>query len=90
MQIIDYNGEGRWSRAGILARYEELAKEKRRIRRRVFSMLRRGHVPNEFREYAKLVRKIGFDASEIPADVSDDKFVERFRSYFRAVAAGTN
>jgi hypothetical protein len=162
MDIVDYNGEGRWSRAGILARYERFATEwritrrdqspmehsdgnrrrvypvmdkviegieggdavciqigiefieenakfpfgkilkantaralrraelsddqKQRIRRRVFGLLRDGHVPHEFREYAKLVRKIGFDASEIPPRIPDNPYVERFRSYFNAAA----
>jgi hypothetical protein len=162
MSINDYNGEGRWSRAGILARYEQLVAElritprdvspmehskgdrkwvypvmdriiegieagdaacicigiefieedakfpfgkilksntaralrraelsedeKQRIRRRVFGMLRDGHIPREFHEYAKLVRKIGFDASEIPAGVIGNPFVQRFRAYFEAAA----
>jgi hypothetical protein len=162
MLINDYNGEGRWSRAGILARYEQLATDlliaqrnlspmehsegdrqwvypvmdkvidgieagdagcirigiefieedarfpfgkilksntaralrraelsddqKQRIRRRVFGMLRDGHVPHEFREYAKLVRKIGFNATDIPAGVAGNPFVQRFRAYFEAVA----
>ena len=162
MLINDYYGDGRWSRAGILARYEQLATElqikqrdlspmvhsegerqwvypvmdkviegieagdaacirigiefieedakfpfgkilksnaaralrrtklsedqKQRIRRRVFGMLSDGHVPHEFREYAKLVRKIGFDESEIPASVADNPFAQRFRAYFQAAA----
>jgi hypothetical protein len=162
MNITDYNGEGRWSQAGIIARYEQLAAElritrrdlspmehsegdrqwvypvmekviegieagdaaciwigiefieddakfpfgkllksntaralrrtglsddqKQRIRRRVFGMLCDGHVPHEFREYAKLLRKIGFDASEIPAGVTGNPFVQRFRAYFEAAA----
>lgn len=60
-----------------------------RIRRRVFDMLRRGQVPREYREYAKLVRKIGFTASEIPelaeeapAHTRARARAMRFRSYF--------
>jgi len=158
MNVTDYNGEGRWSRVEILARYGQYAAEakiipldlspmeheerghrwvypamskviegieagdracirigiefieedakftfgkilksntaralrravlsdsqKHRIRRRVFGLLRDGHVPHEFREYAKLVRRIGFDASEIPEVDGSDPYVERFRRYF--------
>ena len=60
--------------------------QKQRVRRRVFSLLRAGHVPHEFREYAKLVRSVGFAASDIPATPSPNPYVERFRSYFAAAA----
>jgi len=162
MDIIDYNGEGRWSRSEILARYDRYAgdagikrrdlspmevdgprghwvypvmdqviagieagdaacvrlgiefveedarfpfgkvlksntaralrraslteEQKRRIRRRVFGLLRTGHVPREYREYAKLVRKIGFDASEIPQVNAANPHVLRFQTYFRMIA----
>lgn len=162
MDVTDYNGEGRWSRADILARYaryaaglrivardlspaehsergrhwvypvmekviagidaadpacvrlgiefiEEDAKfpfgkilksktaralrraqlseeQKHRIRRRVFGLLRAGHVPHEFREYAKLVRKIGFDAADVPEVNGANPYAARFRSYFDAAA----
>jgi hypothetical protein len=59
--------------------------QKQRIRRRVFAMLRAGHVPHEYREYAKLARKIGFDVGEIPdVDLSDPR-VARFIAYFEMV-----
>jgi len=166
MDIIDYNGDRRWSRAEILARYsryvaeigiaprdlapmehsergrhrvypvmekviagieagdpacvrlgiefiEEDAKfpfgkilksntaralrraslsdeQKHRIRRRVFAMLRAGHVPHEYREYAKLLRKIGFDVSEVPDPATPSLYVARFRSYFEAAARPGN
>jgi hypothetical protein len=162
MEVIDYNGEGRWTREAILSRYaayarqfhieprdispaehsepgrrwvypvmnkviegieaddaacvrigiefiEEDAKfpfgkilksntaralrraslseeQKQRVRRRVFGMLRAGHVPHEYREYARLVRKIGFDASEIPEVDTESEYVMRFRFYFEAAA----
>jgi hypothetical protein len=60
--------------------------QKERIRRRVFGMLRAGHVPHEYREYARLVRKIGFDASEIPEVDRSNPFVMRFGSYFEGAA----
>jgi hypothetical protein len=162
MDVTDYNGEGRWSRAEILARYaryvtetgiaprdlspmehsergrhwvypvmhkviegieagdeacvllgidfiEEDAKfpfgkilksntaralrraplsdvQKRRIRLRVFGLLGAGHVPHEYREYAKLVRKIGFDVSEVPDVAAPNPYAARFRSYFEMAA----
>ncbi len=166
MNLIDYNGEGRWSREAILDRYARYAAELgiahrdlsplehnergrhwvypvmanvikgidaddpacvrlgiefieedgkfpfgkilksntaralRRaslsdqqcegIRRRVFSMLRAGHVPHEFREYAKLARKIGFDASELAFVSGMSPRVARFRSYLQAAARPGN
>lgn len=158
MEIIDYNGEGRWSHVEIEARYRRYAAEARiiprdlapmessnpvwrwvypvmnrviegieagdpacirigiefieengkfpfgktlkaktartlrraslsnlrksQIRRRVFGMLRAGHIPHEYREYAKLVRRIGFDASEVPEVDPTNFFAARFRKYF--------
>jgi hypothetical protein len=163
MSIIDYNGEGRWSRAEILRRYSSLASQlgvsprdlspieheergrkwvypvmseviegieagdaacvvigiefieedarfpfgkilksntaralrranltddqKERIRRRVFAMLRDGHVPHEYKEYAKLVRRIGFDAKSLDSiPASDNPYVMRFYNYFAQAA----
>ncbi len=166
MEVIDYNGNGRWSRAEILARYRRYAAEmgiaprdlspmelsergqhwvypvmekviagievgdgacvrlgiefieedakfpfgkilksntaralrrttlageqQQRIRRRVFGLLRAGHVPHEYREYAKLVRKIGFDASEVPDVTALNPYAARFRTYFEAAARRSN
>ncbi len=63
--------------------------QKRRIRRRVFGLLRAGHVPREFREYAKLVRRIGFDVAEVPAGAPENRYVRRYCEYFRLAAQGT-
>ncbi len=158
MEIIDYNGEGRWTRVEIEARYRQCAakegitlrdlaplehsdrtrrwvwpvmdrviegieagdlaciqigiefieedakfafgkilksktaralrratlsnRQKSQIRRRVFGMLRAGHVPHEYREYAKLVRKIGFEASDIPETDAANFYATHFRDYF--------
>jgi hypothetical protein len=163
MDVIDYNGEGRWSRSEILARYEQYVAElridrrdlsptehsdkqgrrwdypvmqkviegieaddlacvrlgvefieqdgkfpfgktlisntaralrraslsdeqKQRIRRRVFGMLRAGHIPHEYLEYAKLVRRIGFDINELRDVALANPYVVRFRSYFEMAA----
>ena len=61
--------------------------QKDRIRRRVFGLLRAGHIPHEYREYAKLVRKIGFDASEVPEVYAANPYAVRLRSYFKMAAA---
>ncbi len=166
MDVIDYNGEGCWSRAEILARYaryvaetgivprdlsprehsergrqwiypvmekvidgieagdlacvrlgiefiEEDSKfpfgktlksntaralrraplseeQKQRIRSRVFGLLRAGLIPHEYREYAKLVRKIGFDAAEVPEVNVSNPYVARFHSYFEEAARSGN
>jgi hypothetical protein len=64
--------------------------QKERIRRRVFGLLRAGHIPHEYREYARLVRKVGFDAAEVPdADVSNP-YIARFHSYFEEAARSGN
>jgi hypothetical protein len=158
MEVFDYNGEGKWSRAELLKRYAHYANElgisprdllptehveqrrrwiypvmdkvnegieagdqacirlgvefleedakfpfgrtlkantaralrrasltddqRFRIRRKVFGLLRDGHVPRHFREFARLVRKVGYEAAEIPdVDVSNPHAV-RFRNYF--------
>ena len=162
MEVIDYNGSGRWSQAEICARYGRYAlkvglaprdltsmqssergrrwvypvmekviegieaddpacirigiefieadakfafgkvlksntaralrraflsdEQKQQVRRRVFGMLQAGHVPYEFREYAKLVRKIGFEASEIPEIAALNPYASRFRQYFEMAA----
>jgi hypothetical protein len=64
--------------------------QKQRIRLRVFGLLRAGHIPHEFREYAKLVRKIGFDASDVPNVDESNPYAVRFRSYFQAAARARN
>jgi len=164
MQIIDYNGVGRWSRDEILGRYAAYAREigieprdlspdestdtnkgrrwiypvmnrvidgiaggdpacirlgiefieedarftfgkilkantaralrrtslsedqKERIRQRVFAMLQTGIILHEYREYAKLVRKIGFKLSEVPDVDPANFYASRFHHYFEQAA----
>jgi hypothetical protein len=57
--------------------------QKQRIRRRVFGLLRAGHIPHEYRDYAKLVRRIGFSADEVPAVNTTNPYVAHFRAYFQ-------
>jgi hypothetical protein len=73
--------------ARALRRWGRFSNEQKdRIRRRVFGMLRDGHIPHEYREYARLARKVGFDASEIPPVDEGNKYTVRFRNYFREAA----
>ncbi len=59
--------------------------QKHRIRRRVFHMLSAGFVPHEYREYAKLVRKIGFEWAEVPEVPQDNVFALRYYKYFEMI-----
>jgi hypothetical protein len=61
---------------------------KQRIRHRVANMLAAGNTPHEFKEYARLLRKVGFDevwprmAASPPLA---NKYAMRHFAYFRAV-----
>lgn len=69
--------------ARALRKYATLSEgQKSRIRRRAFAMLAAGNIPWEFADYAKLVRKIGYEAKEIPAIDESRSHVRRFRDYF--------
>ena len=65
---------------------------KTRIRSRIARMLRDGNVPREFREYAKLLRKIGFQdywpkmAANPP---SSNEHAMRYFRYFEAIVSGS-
>lgn len=72
--------------ARALRRTELSEEQKARIRHRVFGMLRAGRVPREYREYAKLVRAIGYEAREVPDAPTDNPYAMRFRAYFLAAA----
>lgn len=68
-------------------RRASLSDEQRaRIRRRVLGMLKAGKVPHEFREYAKLVKKIGLSESDLGEVPGTSERVTRFRSYLQAAA----
>ena len=61
---------------------------KQRVRHRVANMLAVGNTPHEFKEYARLLRKVGFDemwprmAASPPVT---NKYAMRHLAYFRAV-----
>ena len=61
---------------------------KTRLRKRIVSMLLAGNTPREYREYIKLLRKIGFAEywPKIEAEVPrSNKYALRYFSYLRAV-----
>jgi hypothetical protein len=65
--------------------------QKERIRRRVIEMLEAGYLPREFRQYAKLARKLGL-REFLPrikqvAELSSDVWVQRYCAYFEEYAS---
>jgi hypothetical protein len=79
------------SNAARALRRAPLADEhKLRIRRRVLAMLRAAYVPHEYKEYAKLLVRIGFDPAELDAlqphlNLAHPR-VARFNNYFQRAA----
>lgn len=73
--------------ARALRRAPLLPEQQRRIARRVFDMLQRGYVPHEYREYAKLARRIGFALHDLPAIVPQNRYVNRYWQYFQRAAS---
>ena len=62
--------------------------QKARIRRRVVKMLEWGNTPREYREYVKLLRKIGFEEiwPQIEAGAPrENKYAMRYFGYLRAI-----
>ncbi len=75
--------------ARTLRRAPLTPEQERRILDRIFSMLRQGNVPREYREYARLARRIGFRKDEVPEIVPQNEYVERYCRYFlREASAG--
>jgi hypothetical protein len=74
------------STARALRRAELTAGQKERIRRRVIEMLRTGYLPREFRQYAKLARKIGMSGWLQQLDRGmglDNPWVRHYCEYFK-------
>jgi hypothetical protein len=69
--------------ARVLRRAQLTTDQKARIRSRVFGLLGAGHIPHEFRDYARLVRTVGYTARDLPDVDSDDRFVRHFVDYFK-------
>ena len=63
-----------------------------RLRRRIVAMLLAGNVPREYREYARLLRRVGFENlwPRIEAGVSrQNKYVMRYFTYFEMIHHGS-
>lgn len=61
---------------------------KTRIKRRVAAMLADGNTPREFKEYARLLRKVGFDdlwPRMVASAPIGNKYAMRHFAYFRAI-----
>ena len=58
-----------------------------RILRRVFDMFRRGYIPRELRDYARLARSIGFSAADVPPVAEAPVYVMRYHRYLLAAAS---
>jgi hypothetical protein len=75
--------------ARVLRRADLTAEQVARIRTRVIGMLIAGHVPHEFRDYAKLLRRIGVGADSTGwANIRDrldtsNPYVMRFYEYLK-------
>lgn len=65
--------------------------QKERIRKRVTEMICTGYLPREFRQYAKLARKIGLGdwLSQIEQEANlEDDWIKQYYTYFKEHAAG--
>ena len=67
-----------------LRRISLTEEQKERIRKRIVLMLNTGYLPREFRDYAKLGRKIGLGnwLNEINLASTDNPWVHRYHQYF--------
>ncbi|HPO12315.1 MAG TPA: hypothetical protein PLI09_02640 [Candidatus Hydrogenedentes bacterium] len=78
--------------ARALRRCELNEEDRARIRKRIVGMLISGKVPHEYREYSKLLKKIGFGGywPEIEERVNrDNPYVMRYYRYYKsALLAG--
>jgi hypothetical protein len=74
--------------ARALRRASLTDEQKERIRKRVVEMLGRRYLPREYRQYAKLARKIGLGSwlSRIE-EQSDNPWAKHFYSYFKEHAS---
>jgi hypothetical protein len=77
--------------ARALRRAELTSRQKERIRKRVMEMLIAGYTPHEYRQYAKLARKIGLGEWWAQAQGRVDltrPYVRRYHDYFRRHVVG--
>ena len=75
--------------ARALRRGELTTEEQDRIRRRLVAMLIEGNVPHEYKQYAKLLKKIGIgdDWDEVEARINrSNQYVMKYYSYLKDAA----
>jgi hypothetical protein len=75
--------------ARALRRSELTTEEKERIRRRLVAMLIAENVPHEYKQYAKLLKKIGVDAywEEVENRINrPNKYVMKYYDYLKDAA----
>lgn len=70
--------------ARALRRARLSREQEQRVLRRVFQMLERGNVPREYREYARLARRIGFGVDDLPRIDPSNEYVARYYERFRS------
>jgi hypothetical protein len=73
--------------ARALRRSELTGEEQERIRRRLVMMLLAGNVPHEYKQYAKLLRKVGVGGHWVEIEGGIDKsnkYVMRYYNYLKA------
>ena len=84
-QSFDFGQILKSNTARALRRIQLTEEQKERIRKRVVAMLMAGYLPREYRQYAKLARKIGLGEwlheikSKLPAD---NPWAVRYYNYF--------
>jgi hypothetical protein len=75
------------SKTARALRHAELTEGQRdRVRKRVIEMLVAGHIPREYKEYARLVRKFGVGSWLAKAESNLDltkPYIRRYYDYFR-------
>lgn len=79
--LLPFGGRLKANTARVLRRSELTEPQRERIRRRIVSMLVAGIIPHEFREYVKLLKRVGFGAyrEQIEAEIRrENPYAMRF------------
>jgi len=77
MKVLDYNGEGRWSKNEIMRRYLQYCKELN---------VSNPMDPHEYKQYAKLLKRIGVGQywDEIESRINhSNEYVMRYFNYLK-------
>lgn len=76
--------------ARALRRSELTVAEQERIRRRLVTMLLKGNVPHEYKQYAKLLKKIGIGEYWIEVEAQIDRSNEYAMKYYNYLKGPAN